>query len=83
MIGKGGEPIDEVGILLIMSTFTEDGIISMKNVACKRLLNQRVEFKMKSKKLKYYLNRFYVAIPKPHDQKERPPCITEAVLEAK
>ncbi|KAL2475389.1 Nucleolar GTP-binding protein 1 [Abeliophyllum distichum] len=38
---------------------------------------------MKSKKLNDYLNRFHVAMPKPHDQKERPPCIPEAVLEAK
>ena len=29
------------------------------------------------------LNRFHVAIPKPRDQKERPPCTPQAVLEAK
>ncbi|KAL2493746.1 Nucleolar GTP-binding protein 1 [Forsythia ovata] len=38
---------------------------------------------MKSKKLNNYSNRFHVAMPKPRDQKERPPCIHEAVLEAK
>ncbi|KAL2489553.1 Nucleolar GTP-binding protein 1 [Forsythia ovata] len=33
---------------------------------------------MNSKKLNDCLNRFHVAMPKPRDQKERPPCISEA-----
>ncbi|KAM5584551.1 hypothetical protein ABKV19_004096 [Rosa sericea] len=66
-----------------MSTLTEEGVISVKNAACERLLNQRVELKMKSKKINDCLNRFHVAMPKPRDQKERPPCIPQAVLEAK
>ncbi|KAM3357714.1 nucleolar GTP-binding protein 1 [Capsicum galapagoense] len=83
VIGQGGEPTDEAGVLLTMSTLTEDGVISVKNAACERLLNQRVELKMKSKKLNDCLNRFHVAMPKPRDQKERPPCIPEAVLQAR
>ncbi|KAG5597159.1 hypothetical protein H5410_038391 [Solanum commersonii] len=83
VIGQGGEATDEAGVLLTMSTLTEDGVISVKNAACERLLNQRVELKMKSKKLNDCLNRFHVAMPKPRDQKERPPCIPEAVLEAR
>ncbi|MBA0824885.1 hypothetical protein Goarm_021522 [Gossypium armourianum] len=38
---------------------------------------------MKSKKINDCLNRFHVALPKPRDQKERPACIPQAVLEAK
>ena len=38
---------------------------------------------MKSKKINNCLNKFHVAVPKPYDQKEKPPCIPEAVLEAK
>ncbi|KAL2538090.1 Nucleolar GTP-binding protein 1 [Forsythia ovata] len=38
---------------------------------------------MKSKKLNDYLNRFHVAMIKPRDQKERPPCMPKAVLEDK
>ncbi|KAE8673741.1 Nucleolar GTP-binding protein 1 [Hibiscus syriacus] len=83
VIGQGGEPTDEEGVLLTMSTLTEDGVIAVKNAACERLLNQRVELKMKSKKINDCLNRFHVALPKPRDQKERPPCIPQAVLEAK
>lgn len=83
LIGQGGEPTDDQGVLLTMSTLTEEGVIAVKNAACERLLDQRVELKMKSKKINDCLNRFHVAIPKPRDQKERPPCIPQAVLEAK
>ncbi|KAM5584548.1 nucleolar GTP-binding protein 1-like [Rosa sericea] len=83
LIGQGGEATNDDGVLLTMSTLTEEGVISVKNAACERLLNQRVELKMKSKKINDCLNRFHVAMPKPRDQKERPPCIPQAVLEAK
>ncbi|KAH0451538.1 hypothetical protein IEQ34_018837 [Dendrobium chrysotoxum] len=82
VVAQGGEPNDE-GVLLTMSTLTDDGVISVKNAACERLLNQRVEMKMKSKKINDCLNRFHVAIPKPRDNKERPTCIPQAVLEAR
>ncbi|KAM7493332.1 hypothetical protein LguiB_027941 [Lonicera macranthoides] len=84
VIGQGGEATnDQGGVLLTMSTLTEEGVISVKNAACERLLDQRVELKMKSKKINECLNRFHVAMPKPRDQKERPACIPQAVLEAK
>lgn len=83
VIGQGGEATDDQGVLLTMSALTEEGVISVKNAACERLLNQRVEVKMKSKKLNDCLNRFHVAMPKPRDQKERPPCIPKSVLEAR
>ncbi|KAM0935328.1 putative nucleolar GTP-binding protein [Dioscorea sansibarensis] len=81
VIAQGGEPNDNE-VLLSMSTLTDDGVIAVKNTACERLLDQRVEMKMKSKKINDCLNRFHVAIPKPRDTKERPPCIPQAVLEA-
>ncbi|CAL5200962.1 unnamed protein product [Lathyrus oleraceus] len=81
-IGQGGEGT-EADVLLTMSALTEEGVIAVKNAACERLLNQRVEIKMKSKKINDCLNRFHVAVPKPRDQKERPPCIPPAILEAK
>lgn len=83
VIGQGGEPTNDEGVLLAMSTLNEEGVIAVKNAACERLLDQRVELKMKSKKINDCLNRFHVAMPKPRDQKERPPCIPQAVLEAK
>ncbi|RZR86269.1 hypothetical protein BHM03_00013441 [Ensete ventricosum] len=81
VLAQGGDSNDEE-VLLTMSTMTDEGVIAVKNAACERLLNQRVEIKMKSKKINDCLNRFHVAIPKPRDTKERPPCIVPAVLEA-
>ncbi|CAI0399432.1 unnamed protein product [Linum tenue] len=65
------------------STITDEGVMAVKNAACQRLLDQRSERKMKSKKMPTVLNRFHVAMPKPRDQKERPVCIPQAVLEAR
>lgn len=67
--------------LVTMSTLTEEGVIAVKNAACERLLQQRVEIKMRSKKLNDCLNRIHVAMPRPRDTKDRPPCIPQAVLE--
>lgn len=53
----------EEGFLLTMSALTEDGVIAVKNAACERILNQRVEVKLKSKRINYCKNRFHVAIP--------------------
>ncbi|CAN6579737.1 unnamed protein product [Malus baccata var. baccata] len=83
VIGQGGEATNDAGVLLPMSTLTEEGVIAVKNAACERLLNQRVELKMKSKKINDCLNRFHIAMPKPRDNKERPPCIPQVVIEAK
>ncbi|KAM7272994.1 hypothetical protein ACFE04_027658 [Oxalis oulophora] len=80
VLAQGGEAADE-GVLLTMSTLTEEGVMAVKNSACERLLNQRVEMKMKSKKINDCLNRFHVAMPKPRDQKERPPSIPQAILD--
>lgn len=79
--GNGSE--SDEGVLLSMSTLTDEGVIAVKNAACERLLDQRVELKMKSKKIDACLNRLHVAIPKPRDQMERPAFIPQAVLEAK
>lgn len=81
-ITQAGGPNEE-GVLLTMSTLTDDGVMAVKNAACERLLEQRVDVKMKSKKMMDCLNRFHVAVPKPRDNKERPVCIPPAVLEAR
>jgi nucleolar GTP-binding protein len=81
-IAQAGDPNEE-GVLLTMSTLTDDGVMAVKNAACERLLEQRVDIKMKSKKMVDCLNRFHVAVPKPRDNKERPVCIPPAVLKAR
>ncbi|CAG5124539.1 unnamed protein product, partial [Candidula unifasciata] len=72
-----GEPVLE------MSTLTEDGVMAVKTEACEKLLAFRVEQKMKSNKMSTVVNRLHVAMPKKRDDKERPPCIPEAVLRKK
>ncbi|CAD6218752.1 unnamed protein product [Miscanthus lutarioriparius] len=68
-----------------MKTVTQAGGPNeeVKNVAFERLLELRVDVKMKSKKMMDCLNRFHVAVPKPRDNKERSVCIPLAVLEAR
>eukprot|EP00250_Pteridium_aquilinum_P003663 c13972_g1_i1 orf=232-2247(+) len=82
-----GSVVDELpssdDCLVTMSTLTEEGVIAVKNAACERLLQQRVEIKMKSKKLNDCLNRIHVAMPRPRDTKERPAFIPQAVLEGR
>eukprot|EP00245_Coleochaete_scutata_P007813 TRINITY_DN23583_c0_g1_i1.p1 TRINITY_DN23583_c0_g1~~TRINITY_DN23583_c0_g1_i1.p1 ORF type:complete len:671 (+),score=183.77 TRINITY_DN23583_c0_g1_i1:122-2134(+) len=86
----GGVPLVEGALLaeeessmLTMSTMTDEGVIAVKNSACERLLQQRVEVKMKGKKISDVLNRIHVAVPRARDAKDRPPCIPQAVLEAR
>lgn len=66
--------------IMEMSTVTDEGVMEVKIEACERLLSFRVEQKMRTKKVDGVLNRLHVAIPKPRDDKERPPCIPENVL---
>lgn len=61
--------------VLPMSTVTEEGIMDVKVRACDELLMQRVELKMRSKKMPDVLNRLRLAVPKPRDEVERPPFI--------
>jgi len=65
------------------STVTEEGIMDVKNQACDALLTQRVEAKMKGKKVVDVINRLHVAVPVKRDDKERPPCIPNKVVEKK
>lgn len=83
MVGQYGKPGEDDGVLLSMSALKEEGVNAVKNVACERLLEQRVEIKMKSKKINDCLNRIHVAMPKVRDGKERLPSIPQAVLDAK
>nr|CAD7257489.1 unnamed protein product [Timema shepardi] len=69
--------------LMEMSTLTEDGVMEVKTEACEQLLSYRVDIKLRSKKVDGILNRLRVAMPTQRDNKERPPCIPEAVVKKK
>jgi nucleolar GTP-binding protein len=62
-------------IMMPMSSVTEEGVVDVKTRACDELLMQRVDVKMKSKKMPELLNRLHLATPKPRDETERPPFI--------
>lgn len=78
------QPIMEDKVpVLEMSTFTEEGVMLVRQEACERLLAHRVEAKLRSKKVDDILNRLHVAMPNVRDHKERPPMIPVSVLEKK
>lgn len=58
-----------------MSTVTEEGITTIKTRACDMLLSQRVEVKLKGKKVPEVLNRLHLSVPAETDNIDRPPCI--------
>eukprot|EP01114_Cavostelium_apophysatum_P001096 TRINITY_DN1093_c0_g2_i1.p1 TRINITY_DN1093_c0_g2~~TRINITY_DN1093_c0_g2_i1.p1 ORF type:complete len:649 (+),score=207.17 TRINITY_DN1093_c0_g2_i1:167-2113(+) len=63
-----------------MSNMSEEGISAVKQIACDKLLEQRVEAKIQTKKSTDFLARLHVAVPPPRDDKTRPPMIPESVL---
>lgn len=65
--------------VISMSTVTDEGLMSVKEQACERLLAHRIEVKMKTRRVDGILNRLHVALPKPRDSKERPACIPASV----
>lgn len=75
---------EESGIpLLSMSTLTEEGVMDVKIQACEKLLQYRIDTKIKGKKVNDVMNRLHVAMPAKRDNKERPPCIPEYVQSLK
>lgn len=67
--------------IIEMSTLKEDGVMSVRNEACERLLAHRVELKIKSSRINDVMNRLHLAEPAKRDNKERPPCIPQAILQ--
>jgi nucleolar GTP-binding protein len=77
-VAGGASPSEKT--LLFMSTLQGDGVQAAKNAACDRLLAMREQIKVQSKRAGDIANRLHVAIPKPRDHVQRPPCVPAAVL---
>ncbi|PNW77981.1 hypothetical protein CHLRE_10g459500v5 [Chlamydomonas reinhardtii] len=80
----GGD--SEETVLMAMSTLSEEGVMSVKQTACDRLLNFRVEMKVAGKRIADVLNKIHVAQPKPRAgvaAGSRPPVIPAGVAEAR
>eukprot|EP00163_Fabomonas_tropica_P016304 TRINITY_DN29296_c0_g1_i1.p1 TRINITY_DN29296_c0_g1~~TRINITY_DN29296_c0_g1_i1.p1 ORF type:complete len:640 (+),score=217.14 TRINITY_DN29296_c0_g1_i1:401-2320(+) len=76
--------LEEGGVTIVpMSTVTEEGIHDVKTTACNSLLQQRVQAKLRGKKVSNVLNRIHVAEPKKRDTKTREVAIPEGVRNAR
>ncbi|KAJ1662068.1 Nucleolar GTP-binding protein 1 [Coemansia sp. RSA 1646] len=62
-----------------LSSYLDTGIIETRNLACDKLLQQRVEMKLKGQKVANVLNKLNVAQPGRRDTVERPAHIPDAV----
>lgn len=68
--------------LMAMSSLTDEASVqAVKNAACERLLQARVQLKLRSHKAADVANRMHVAVPKKTDGRSRPPVIPPGVEE--
>lgn len=70
---------DDNVTLMKMSTHEEVGISEVKNAACEKLLEARVESKVRGKKVQNVLNRLHLATPK-NTAADRKPNIPATVV---
>lgn len=70
---------DTSPIMMKISTHEEDGVTQLKTAACEKLLEARVEAKVRGKKVQNILNRLHLAIPK-ETAANRKPNIPLSVL---
>ncbi|KAF9425461.1 Nucleolar GTP-binding protein 1 [Entomortierella beljakovae] len=61
--------------LLGMSCYTEEGVMNVKQSACDRLLQHRVDAKMKGHKINDILNKIHLTRPQARDDNPRLPFI--------
>lgn len=61
------------------STYSEEGVMNVRNTACDLLLAHRVEQKMRGTRIEAIANKIHVAMPQKRDDVERAPFIPDAV----
>ncbi|PWZ03255.1 P-loop containing nucleoside triphosphate hydrolase protein [Testicularia cyperi] len=67
--------------LVELSTYTDEGVMEARNLACDVLLASRIETKMKGSKINAVLNRLHVAQPQSRDDVARAAFIPEALAD--
>eukprot|EP01147_Barroeca_monosierra_P009180 gene9181-1471_t len=73
---------EEEGVsILSMSTLTDDGVASVKNTACEKLMAFRIETKSRNPAVQASLNKLNVTLPRPRDNKDRPAFVPEGAPE--
>ncbi|ORX66714.1 GTP binding protein 4 [Linderina pennispora] len=74
------EAVREEGIEITqLSSYLDQGVIETRDLACDKLLQQRVDMKLKGHKVSSVLNKLNVAQPGRRDTVERPAFIPDAV----
>lgn len=68
-------------IFMTMSNHSEENVSAVKHLACDKLLEHRVDSKIKGKKLTDVMNRLTVTLPNARDTKKRGPVIPQSVLD--
>jgi nucleolar GTP-binding protein len=66
-----------------MSNVSEEGVTKVKNTACDKLLQARVDAKLSGKRVDDVMNRLTVAMPTPRDTRTREPSIPPSVIAAR
>jgi len=64
--------------MLGMSCYTDEGVMNVKQTSCDRLLQHRVDAKMKGQKINDILNKIHLTTPAPRDDNPRLPFIPAA-----
>jgi nucleolar GTP-binding protein len=61
------------------STYSEEGVMNVRNTSCDALLAHRVDQKLKGSRIEGVVNKIHVGMPQKRDDVDRSPFIPEAV----
>lgn len=70
---------DKTVTVVETSTYSEEGVMDVRNVACDALLAHRVEQKLKGTRIDMVANKIHVAMPQKRDDVDRAPFIPDSV----
>lgn len=70
---------DKTVTVVQASTYSEDGVMDVRNKSCELLLAHRVEQKLRGHRIESVANKIHVAMPQKRDDVERTPFIPDAV----
>jgi len=73
--------LEEEGVqMLKMSTVTEEGVMNVRNEACKKLLEHRIQSKLNTARVEGVKNLVHIAQPKPRPGFVKPSIVHESTL---
>ncbi|GMK57384.1 hypothetical protein CspeluHIS016_0402180 [Cutaneotrichosporon spelunceum] len=70
---------DKTVTVVEASTYSEEGVMDVRNKACEQLLAHRVEQKLRGHRIEAVANKIHVAMPQKRDEVERPAFIPDSV----